>query len=124
MDAGFSVSGIFQKMYPMADRSWRLTIDTGELSPNDVAVMYALNKMPVLAVISPDMVEVEKIYEIKNIKKEQSASSIQREIIYERWKNHGAQGEFRDYYESRMREIAAAERAILEKEKGEAIQDF
>jgi len=124
MSEGFLIKGVFQKMYPMADRGWRITIDTPELIPDDVARLYVLNKMPIAMVMTPDMEEVEQIYEIKNIPKEQSPSGIQRKIIYQRWENHGRQGSFRDYYEARMRELAHLETRLLEEERKTAIKDF
>lgn len=101
MKQAFSIYAIFDRMYPLADRSWKLVFHTLELSPQSVAIVSDMTHE------GTDITVVQSGESTGNIKKiegknKSSKSQLLRLAIKRYWERSGSVGEFEDFYNERM----------------------
>ncbi len=95
----------------MKDRSLKLTFETGELSPEQMAnIHFALNKVGYLA-YAPDPFTTQSLSEIDNLKVEfddtgKTPGQRLRAVLYVSWQQNNEKYEvFNDFYISKMEKL-------------------
>ena len=100
-----AVAASLQNFKPMADRSWRITFDTRELSGEEVKILADNFQGEGWLLFSPNELSVSDIPE------EQAESGVKtphqrlRSRMYILWKQQGSKGDFDSYYRTSMERL-------------------
>lgn len=94
-----------------ADKSWKLTIGTQELTPQEIGNIGAMQNQVCFVAINPNPFTSEEKEVIETTKAElaetgKTQSQRLRGVLYVNWQNDGeGYNEFHDYYISKMDKI-------------------
>ena len=107
----FQISAQLEGYRSLKDRTLKVTFETSELSPEEMAnIHYSLNKVGFLA-FAPDPFATKELEDIDNLKVEYAdtgkpPSQRLRGVLFRNWeqKNEGYEV-FNDYYTSRMEKL-------------------
>lgn len=85
-------------MNPRADRSWKISFETRELSGDEVKVLADNFQGEGWLVFKPNEIDSSEVPEIKADSGTKSVSQRQRDVIYILWKQRGSKGDFNTFY--------------------------
>ena len=103
----FQVPATITKITTMADRSFRLQVDTErELTPAEATLLFSLNSNSGYFLFKPEVFVVDDVEEIPEYKPEEksekSPSQRLRAVLYRLWEQSGKIGDFELFYRTRM----------------------
>lgn len=106
-----TLSAQIQSLNSRVDRSWRLTLGTQELTPDEIGTLGSMQNQVCFVAINPDPFTTREKEIIQNTKAELSDNGktqgqLLRGVIYRNWEqdNEGYK-EFHDYYIVKMGKI-------------------
>lgn len=104
---------------PRTDGSWSITLSTNILREDEYRVILNMHQQLICVLIKDsdilaDEVEVFDSVDLDLIDAKVSPSKRQMNIIYRIWEQKGKQGDFKDYYKTRMNRNAENLKSELE----------
>jgi len=99
---------IFSKVTSRADKSYKLTFETRELSGNDASILLGLLQQEGYLLYSPnnDITETDVPDEkADTMTGRKTQAQRLRAVIYRIWESKGSNGSFETYYQSYMEKV-------------------
>ena len=103
-----TISAQIENLSSRVDRSWKITLGTQELTPDQIGLIGSMQNKVCFVAINPDPFTTEQKDIIENTKAElsengKSQSQRLRGVMYINWQNDNlGYDNFHDYYISRM----------------------
>ncbi len=105
-------------MKPRADRSWKLSFETRELSGEEVAMLADALQGEGWLLYSPNEIQQKDIPEENVESGAKSQSKRLRDVTFILWKQSGEKGDFETFYRTYLEKLIEFTKAKLEPEEG------
>lgn len=102
---------------PRADRSWKLTFETRELSGEEVKILADNFQSEGWLVFSPNEIKTVDMPKGDADSGAKSQSQRLRDVIFIMWKQRGGKGDYETYYRTQLERLIEHIKSKLEKEE-------
>ena len=104
-------------MNPRADRSWKISFETRELSGDEVAMLAENFQAEGWLLFKTNEIDSSEVPESKADSGTKSQSQRQRDVIYILWKQRGGKGDFETFYRVISEQLIEYLKSKLESEE-------